>query len=194
MQENMNHQQVSLKKTPTNSIEIDKAYFFTTSTLKLVLMSICTFGIYELYWFYKNWVLIKERTGQNIMPIWRSIFALFWAYSCFKHIKNSAAENNIQESLFIGVLGIVYFVLEILPLFPDQSEILFVMISLFSFTLLIPVNSVALRVNQHLVANFVNNEKFSGWNWVALVLGGLFFVLVLASGVFLLIIDGQLTM
>ncbi len=37
-------------------------YFFTTSTLKLTLMSICTFGIYELYWFYKNWVLIKEGT------------------------------------------------------------------------------------------------------------------------------------
>lgn len=37
-----------------------ESYFFTASTLKLVLMSVCTLGLYELYWFYKNWVLIKS--------------------------------------------------------------------------------------------------------------------------------------
>jgi len=35
-----------------------RPYFFTPSTLKFVLMSVCTFGIYELYWFYKNWTLM----------------------------------------------------------------------------------------------------------------------------------------
>ena len=86
-------------------------YFFTTSTLKLTLMSICTLSIYQLYWFYKNWALIKERTGQNIMPFWRASFAPFWAYSCFKHIKISAEDNNIQESLSIGLLAVVYIIL-----------------------------------------------------------------------------------
>jgi hypothetical protein len=39
---------------------------FTASTFKLVLMSLCTFGLYEVYWFYKNWVCIKKRTGENL--------------------------------------------------------------------------------------------------------------------------------
>jgi hypothetical protein len=29
--------------------------YFPVSRLKLAVMSTCTLGIYELYWFYKNW-------------------------------------------------------------------------------------------------------------------------------------------
>jgi hypothetical protein len=158
-------------------MKTDKAYFFTTSTLKLTLMSICTFGIYEMYWFYKNWALIKERTGQNIMPFWRAFFTPLWAYSCFKHIKSSAEENKIQESLSIGLLAIIYFILLVSCRLPDP----FRLVSFFSVAVLIPANSVALRVNKRLVTDFANNERFSGWNWVGLVLGGALFALGLLS-------------
>jgi len=148
-------------------------YFFTTSALKLTLMSICTFGLYELYWFYKNWVLIKVRTGTKIMPFWRAFFAPLWAYSCFRHIKNSAGENNIPESLSIGLLAIVYFIAQALWRLPDP----FWLISLFSFALIIPANNVALKINNQLITDFQNNDQFSGWNWAAIVLGGLLFLL-----------------
>jgi len=52
---------VSDEVTSTASLK-----FFTTSTLKFVVMSICTFGLYELYWFYKNWVQVKARDGTSI--------------------------------------------------------------------------------------------------------------------------------
>lgn len=45
--------------------------FFPVSPLKLVVMSIITLNTYELYWFYKNWKLIKQRTDSNIMPFCR---------------------------------------------------------------------------------------------------------------------------
>ena len=51
--------------------------FFTASVLKLIVMSVCTMGIYQLYWFYKNWKLIKDRTGQKIRPFWRAFFLLY---------------------------------------------------------------------------------------------------------------------
>lgn len=146
-----------------------KRLYFTTTTFKLTVMSICTLGFYELYWFYKNWVLIKERTGQNIMPFWRALFAPLWAYSCFKHIKGSANENGIPESLPIGLLATVYFLLQALWRLPDP----YWLVSFFSFTMLIPANSVALKINRHLVPGFNNNESFSGWNWAAAVIGGL---------------------
>ena len=175
MQETVNPHDPPTSSVETDAVKNDRAYFFTTSTLKLALMSICTFGIYELYWFYKNWVLIRERTGQNIMPFWRASFAPLWAYSCFRHIKSSADENNIQESLSIGFLAFFYFIFQALWRLPDP----FWLVSSFSFALLIPANSVALKVNKHLVSDFSNNERFSGWNWVGLVLGGLLFVLSL---------------
>ncbi|MDG1942636.1 MAG: tetratricopeptide repeat protein [Halioglobus sp.] len=172
-------------ETPVSSVDPDvrqpnETYFFTTSSLKLALMSVCTFGIYELYWFYKNWVLIKERTGESIMPFWRAFFAPLWAYSCFKKIKASADENRIQESLSIGLLAFFYFMLRALWILPDP----FWLISFFSFTLLIPANSVALKINNELCTEFSNNDKFARWNRVGLIFGGLLFTLTLSSTFF----------
>ena len=169
-------------ESPRSALEVDGAptsspYFFTTSTLKLSLMSICTLGIYELYWFYKNWVLVKERTGQNIMPFWRAFFAPLWAYSCFRHIKTSAQECEIEESLPIGLLAIIYFLFHALWRLPDP----FWLVSYLSFLLILPANSVALSINRNLQSDFENNDGFSGWNWVGLILGGVMFLLTLAG-------------
>lgn len=155
-----------------NDVELiadgSKAYFFSTSTLKLTLMSFCTPGLYRLLWFYKNWCFIKERTDDGIMPFWRSFFSNFWAYSCFKEIKNSATSNSITENSPIVLLAIMYFILQALWRLPDP----YWLVSMLSFTVLIPVNRVALLINHRLVNNYVNNDKYSGWNWAALILGG----------------------
>ncbi len=169
------HYESSKSSVDTGTSHAMAPYFFTTSTLKLTLMSICTVGIYELYWFYKNWALIKERTGQNIMPFWRAFFAPACALMCFKHIKTSAENSNIQESLSIRFLAFMYLILLLLWRLPDP----FWLISFFGFALIIPVNNVALKVNNKLITDFKNNEKFSGWNWLALVLGGLLFLMML---------------
>ncbi len=165
----MNPNESATSSIETDAVKNSEVYFFTTSTLKLVLMSICTFGMYELYWFYKNWMLIKKRTKQNIIPFWRAFFAPLWAYSCFKHIKTVAGERNIEKSLSIGFLAFVYFILQALWRLPDP----FWLISFSSVVLLIPVNNVALEVNKNLDSEFKNNENFTGWNWVGLVMGGL---------------------
>lgn len=53
----------------TEAARTTEPYFFTATPLKLAVISVVTAGIYELYWFYKNWVLIKERTGRGMMPL-----------------------------------------------------------------------------------------------------------------------------
>jgi hypothetical protein len=147
-------------------------YFFTPSTLKLVLMSVCTFGIYELYWFYKNWVLIKARTNQDLMPFWRAFFAPLWAYSCFKNVKLAAEEKGISPPSSIGLFAVFYFVLQALWRLPDP----YWLISYLSFAPLIPVNKAALAINKKIGGENYENSKFTTWNWVGLVGGGLLFV------------------
>lgn len=155
----------------------DRGEFFTASALKFTLMSACTCGLYEVYWFYKNWVLIKERTGDDIMPFWRAAFAPFWAYSLFKHIKLSASESRIQESLSIGLLAFFYIVVQFFTYLPDP----FWLITLLSFTLIIPVNSVALKINDAIYAGYEKNNTFTAWNWVGLMAGSLMFFIFLSS-------------
>jgi len=150
----------------TGAARTTEPYFFTATPLKLAVMSIVTAGIYELYWFYRNWVLIKERTGQDMMPFWRAFFAPLWAYSFFRLVKNSARENNVPESLPIALLTIAYFAF------------------CFSFAVLMPANNVALQVNKRLDPDFRNNGRFTRWNWAAVVAGVVFPSSILALVLF----------
>lgn len=179
----MNEENTNPYATPSSSVDTESTpntsspYYFTTSTLKLSLMSICTLGFYELYWFYKNWVMVKKRTGERITPFWRAVFAPLWAYSCFKRIKATAEHNQVPEALPIGLLAIIYFILHALWRLPDP----FWLVAYFSFLAIVPANNVALSINRHLQPDFKNNDRFSGWNWVGLILGGLFFLLALVG-------------
>lgn len=156
-----------------SKVLVTEPYFFATSTIKLVLMSISTFGIYELYWFYKNWVIVKNRTDEKIMPFWRAFFSPIWAYSFFKHINNSLVGENPNKVLPIGFLAILFFILQVLWRLPDP----YWFITFFSFVPLIPVNNAATEINLKLTPNFDGNKKLSTANWAGIILVGLLFVL-----------------
>jgi curved DNA-binding protein CbpA len=157
------HEPIPPKKEAT----IPVCFFFSTSTLKLGLMSICTFGLYEAFWFYKNWLLIRERTGQNISPSLRALFSTIWAYSCFKHINNFAQKKNVEESVPAIFLAISYFFLWLSWNLPGQ----YWLISLLSFVTIIPANNLATNLNKRLIPGFNNNDNFSAWNWAAVFFG-----------------------
>lgn len=154
--------------------------FFTTSTLKLVLMSTCTLGFYDLYWFYKNWVRIKAQTGGNIWPFWRTFFATFWTYGCFQHIKTKAQDNNIEETPSVGLLTIAYIALNLCVNLPDPLWLL----TFLSVLPLAIVNGLAIQVNSELNDDFENNTRFSVWHGIAIGIGGLL-VLLAFIGTFL---------
>ncbi|QWT47082.1 hypothetical protein [Azospira inquinata] len=131
-------------------------------------MSACTLGIYELYWFYKNWVLIKARSNKRIMPFLRALFAPLWAYSCFKYIKLAANEKGVPAPSLIGILAVFYFILQSLWRLPNP----YWLASMLSFVPLIPMNAAALEINKKIEAIGSENSKITLWNWVALVGGG----------------------
>ena len=145
-------------------------YFFTASPSKLVLMSIFTANLYFIFWFYKNFRRIKETTGKNIWPFWRAFFYIFMAYSCFKHIQDVGDKNNTKSNINPGMLATFFLILGFCANLPEPYFI----ITFFSVFVLFPVNNVAIEINERLIPDFKNNEKFSGWNWVALIIGGIF--------------------
>jgi len=168
---NMSDENASPEGSFENQVSASGISFFSATPLKFVVMSVCTFGIYQIYWFYKNWKLIKERTGQKIWPFWRAVFSPIWAYSCFKEI-NSCTGGGMP----IGLLAIAYFTLNIIwwPL-PDP----YWLISILGLLPLIPANSAAIKVNQHSDAGYMENGRFSALNWVGIVVGGSISILAL---------------
>ena len=148
--------------------------FFTPSDIKLAMMSICTCGLYELYWFYKNWVILKKM-GKECSPFWRTIFAPLFAYSCFWNIRESMIKNKVDEKLPIIFLALSYFILRIIL---SQSSWPYSLISLLSFWPVMIANTGALAVNKVHSMEFVSNNKFSMWNWFAIILGGTLIVVL----------------
>ena len=54
----------------------DELPFYCVSATKLAILSFATLGLYELFWFYKNWALIRARTGRDISPFWSAFFSI----------------------------------------------------------------------------------------------------------------------
>ena len=143
-------------------------YFFTASPSKLVLMTLCTGTLYYYFWFYKNFCRIKEITGENIWPFMRAVFYFIMADSCFRHIQDVGDKNNVKSTINPLLYAVLFLILIFCSYLPEP----YFFITFFSVFVLLPVNNVAIEINERLITDFKNNEKFSGWNWTALIIGG----------------------
>lgn len=157
------------------SVEVENSHYFHTSSLKLLIMSFCTFGLYELYWCYKNWVHIKEKKKLEIMPFWRAFFAPLWLYSLMTHLQDELNDMKIPIVLHAGLLATLYFITSALWRLPDP----YWLISYLSFVFLLPANTSILRLNENSATDVKPNDKIQGWNWLVVILGGLLFIMAL---------------
>ena len=151
--------------------------FYSISLVKFGIMSFATCGLYELYWMYKNWVLVKDRTGENISPFWRSFFAFFWIYALLDRSRKTMSEIDPRSKpgeLLAGPFAVGYILLSLSYKLPDP----FSFISFFSFVPLLFVQMVLNEVNSRVVPGCPINSKFTWINWIWLVIFSI--VLVLA--------------
>jgi hypothetical protein len=146
--------------------------YFAVSTRKLVVMSLCTLSFYEIYWFYKNWCLVRIRERSNIFPAMRAIFAYFFCYSLFAKIRAEGLERDLPIALPAGPLAIGWIVATLLWKLPDP----YWLVSLFAFLFLVPVQRAANLINDKVAPNHDRNDRFSAGNIATMIIGGLLLV------------------
>lgn len=67
--------------------------FYIVSRKKLAILYLATFGLYGVYWFYKNWSNYKNcssdkfNVDRSIWPVARGIFSIFFTHALFREIK-----------------------------------------------------------------------------------------------------------
>ncbi len=88
--------------------------FLHISVTRLILMSVASVGLYEVYWIYKNWKYIKEREGLRIRPFWRGVFGVFFCHSLLWRIKEDKAASALIEPSFWVHLATGWVILTIL--------------------------------------------------------------------------------
>lgn len=148
--------------------------YFPVSPLKLVVMSVFTFGLYEFYWFYKNWRLVTDREDPGMSRAWnvfssiaRASFTVFFCYSLFMRIQDSADEQEVPVSLASGFLAIGWIVTWFLGGLPDFWWLL----SFGSVFFVLPVQKAVNRINAAASPGHDANRRFTLWN-IAIVLAG----------------------
>lgn len=147
--------------------------FFDVSPMKLFVMSTVTFGLYQVYWHYKNWKLVKERTG-DVIPILRAIFGVLFAYSLFAEIRDTAREVGREAALSAGPLAILYFLLQLTWRLPDP---LWLLVFLTVLPLVVAQREVV-RIHGGMELDPTINDRVSWLNIIAIVFGGLLLLLV----------------
>jgi hypothetical protein len=165
---------ISLRPQPAHPI--NQARFFAVSTGKLVVMSLMTLGLYEIYWLYKHWQLERDATGEDLSPFWRAVFGPLFAFSLFRRIRDAALQAGADTALPSTGLAVGYFILMSTWRLPDPLWL----VSLLSFLPLMPIQAAVRRINAKVAPEAPLNDRFTLANVMIIVLGtlALFFAIL----------------
>jgi hypothetical protein len=154
--------------------------FFPVSTAKLALMSVFTLGLYEIYWFYKNWKLLQQNFGANVNAPIRAVFYPLISYPLFKRVREHAATLGVEGSLPAGALAIVVFLFALVWQLPGGWG----MLGLLGVAPLLLVQRTVNRINRKVAPQADANSRLSGWNVVGLVVGTILLALAFIGAFF----------
>ncbi|MCF6276691.1 MAG: DUF4234 domain-containing protein [Candidatus Magasanikbacteria bacterium] len=142
-----------------------------------ILLSLITFGIYELVWFYRGWKLLKNKKKMNINPFWRAFFSPFYAGDFAKNFQEFLKDKDLKiEKSDSKNIGMIYFILSILYILPNP----FWMISFFTFIPLLPLVKNMNRFYK--VENPKLKPKKFNWLQKILVVIGVVFLIIIFFG------------
>jgi hypothetical protein len=72
------------------------AAFHPMSPRKAAVMSALTFNIYDLVFWYRHWMRLKE-SGQDVTPVFRALFAGFTSFSFLTTLCTARAARGLES-------------------------------------------------------------------------------------------------
>ncbi|BDY05744.1 hypothetical protein [Ferrimonas sp. YFM] len=167
--------------------------FFEISKNKLLIMSIGTFGLYSLYWFYQNWCRYNQRENADTWPIARTIFSIFFMHSLCARIEAYFELKKGHAPYDLNQYATLYVLVCLTSFLPEPQNpsvailvgLIIAIVGVAGFTfVLVKIQNIINVANGEGSTSI--NDKLTGINYVWLTLGGLFWLSCLASAVFAL--------
>lgn len=187
--------EISTVETESPGGDTADTAFFPVSEGKLMTLYILSFGIYGIYWFYKNWKLQQRFMDKKIYPFWRAIFSIFFTHSLFNRINQQASHLDEKHRFNANLLATVFVAAIILSNILDRlsgpnglvnsametmtsSVVIISSLALFFLSTypLVKVQATVNRINNDLLGYL--NHKYSLWNYILIVLGSALWLLI----------------
>lgn len=159
--------------------------YYVVSPTKFFLLSVLTFDLYVVYWFYRNWRLIKERDKDTSWPPMRGVFFVFFTHSLMTDIvetmKTRGKEYDWQPmttATFVVIVAIASNVIDRMATQGVGSPTTDVVGTALAIVL------PAILLQGQRAINFAcddvggkTNSTYTLANWVWMVIGGLVWLL-----------------
>jgi hypothetical protein len=142
-----------------------RPHFFAVSVVKLLVMNLATGGLYQLYWFYQHWQIIRARTDELLSPVLRALFNVFFVYPLFRRIAADAPPGQVSPLL----LALVYVAIGVASVVPLPEPWSFVV--LLAILPLLEMQSQANQANRLKTPDADPNSRFT-WANVAVIAAG----------------------
>ncbi len=149
-------------------------------TTKLIVMSFVTFQIYPAYWFYRNWKIVRESTGQRLHPVFRAVLAVLYCHSMFARIAESARDAGVERTIAPAHLTLAFVALNLTIVLPFPY-------SMLTFLSVLPVATTARLASAavlHRDPGAERNSRLTSVNWVGVAIGGPLLVLFVVAGIY----------
>jgi len=151
--------------------------YFAVSAPKFVVMSLASFGIYGIYWFYQQWALERAHTNEDLSPFWRTVFAPVWVYALLARVRAGAKAADVPTPWSALITAVAYVLLNLAwALDPPYA-----LVGILGAVPLIPVQVTLNQLNARMAPDAPRNDTYTGWNVVLIVVGILLYVLVIVG-------------
>lgn len=174
-----------------------KTLFFPVSEGKLITLYILSFGLYGVYWFYKNWTMQAYAINKKIYPLWRAIFSIFFTHALFRRIDKHAAalekKHQFNANLLATLFVVAIVISNLIDSFSSGTDAIqnmtsytFIISSFVLFLLstypLVKVQATVNRINNDMLGYL--NHHYSLWNYLLITLGIITWFLIITSTLF----------
>jgi len=146
-----------------------------------VLLTIVTLGLYQVYWFYRNWRDLRDDAGKEVSPGWRTLglmipFVNFvMVYQQLSLIRDVAAETGEEEPYGPGLVTVVIVALTFIANLTMTWTI-----SLLTVIPLIPVQMTLNRIWEHKQPGMPIRTEFDAQEVAILFVGAVLTTIALA--------------
>lgn len=145
---------------------------------RFIFLSVISFGLYPIWWIFEAWRFFMQKDKLDIMPAARAIFAVFFIYSLFNRIQNYAEAYGYRAKFSSALMCIGYIGGSMLAQLPDP----YWLISVAAFVFLIPAFQALNDAKQNTQGlKIVQIHKFSTPQWILVIFGSIFWLLILAA-------------
>ena len=177
----------------------DVVEFFTVAPKKMKIMSIGTFGLYIIYWFFRQWKAQKIVHNLSVMPRMRAFFSIFFTHSLLRRVHQAATiqgvDGGFQNHKSLATMFVSLYVLSsVLSNIANRisgfmAGVLFIgYIAAFIYSL-VPLFNTQKVINQlNHDPSGSSNQEITGANIGWLIFGGLIWLVMLFSAFAMLMV------